>query len=202
MADRPIATTGQGDTPMTTTTVIPTTSRTSLVRAAWMGAVAGVVASLMMAAYAMIAAATYQGSGFFTPLYHIASVFLSPADMMTSMKSATMGGSNFQFFAGPALLGVLIHMMVGAMYGVGFSVLASLLKLRGMALVVGAVVWGGLVFVISSFVGLPLAAAIFNSGDQITNMAQLVGYGTFLVEHLIFGVCLGLVLFMRAKRTR
>ena len=35
-----------------------------------------------------------------------------------------------------------------------------------MALVAGAVVWGGLVFVISSFVGLPLAAAIFNSGDQ------------------------------------
>ena len=53
---------------------------------------------------------------------------------------------------------------------------------------------------ISSFVGLPLAAAIFNSGDQITNMAELVGYGTFLVEHLIFGLFLGLILFMGAKR--
>jgi len=79
----------------------------------------------MMAAYAMIAAATYQGSGFFTPLYHIASVVISPADMMSSMKSATMGGSNFEFFAGAALLGALIHMMVGAMYGVGFGVLAA-----------------------------------------------------------------------------
>lgn len=44
-------------------TQTPTTSRTSLVRTASMGAVAGVVASLTMAAYAMIAAATYQGSG-------------------------------------------------------------------------------------------------------------------------------------------
>lgn len=75
LADRPFATTP----PETTTharTTPPTTSRTSLTRTASIGAVAGVVASLMMAAYAMIAAATYQGSGFFTRLYHIASVFI------------------------------------------------------------------------------------------------------------------------------
>ena len=187
---------------MSTASTTPTTLRTSLVGAASLGAVAGIIGSLMMAAYAMLAAATYQGSGFFTPLYHIASVFISPADMMSSMESATMGGSNFKFFAGAALVGALVHMMVGAMYGVGFGVLASLAKIRGMALVAAAVVWGGLVFVISAFVGLPLAAVIFNSGDQITNMAELVGYGTFLVEHLIFGLFLGLILFMGAKRAR
>ncbi len=98
MADRPIDTTSPGGHHEHDTRA-PTT-RTRIVRAASMGAVAGVIASLMMAAYAMIAAATYQGSGFFTPLYHIASVFISPADMMSSMKSATMGGSNFEFFAG------------------------------------------------------------------------------------------------------
>ena len=185
---------------MTTATNTPTTTRTSLVRTASMGAVAGVIASLMMAAYAMIAAATYQGSGFFTPLYHIASVFISPADMMSSMRSATTGGSNFEFFAGPAVLGAVIHMMVGAMYGVGFGVVVSLTRIRGMALVAGGIAWGALVFVVSSFVGLPLAAAILNSGDQITNMAQLVGYGTFLVEHLIFGLVLGLILFMSPQR--
>ncbi len=187
---------------MSATTSAPATSLASLTRVASMGAIAGVIASLMMAAYAMIAAATYQGSGFFTPLYHIASVFISPADMMSSMQSATMGGSNFEFFAGAALLGALVHMMVGAMYGVGFAVLASLIRIRGMALVAAAVVWGGLVFVISSFAGLPLAATIFDSGDQITDMAELVGYGTFLVEHLVFGLFLGLLLFMGAKRAR
>ncbi|MEP6855373.1 MAG: hypothetical protein ABJA33_07885, partial [Pedococcus sp.] len=82
-----------------------------------------------------------------------------------------------------------------------FGVLASLTRIRGMALVAGGVVWGGLVFVISSFAGLPLAAAVLNSGDQITNMAELVGYGTFLAEHLIFGLFLGLILVMGAKRT-
>lgn len=185
---------------MSTDTHAPTT-RTRFARAASMGAVAGVIASLMMAAYAMIAAATYQGSGFFTPLYHIASTFISPDDMMSSMEGA-MGGSNFEFYFGPALLGALIHMMVGAMYGVGFGVLANLTRIHEMALVAAAVLWGGLVFVISSFVGLPLAAAIFDSGDQITNMAELVGYGTFLIEHLIFGLFLGLILFMGAKRAR
>ena len=185
---------------MSTATSTPNTLRTSLVRTASMGAVAGIIGGMMMAAYAMIAAATYLGSGFFTPLYHIASVFISPADMMSSMKSATMGGSNFEFFAGAALVGALVHMMVGAMYGVGFAVLASFAEIRGMALVASAVVYGGLVFVISSFAGLPLAAAIFNSGNQITNMAELVGYGTFLVEHLIFGLFLGLALFTGAKR--
>ncbi|MGB3827661.1 MAG: hypothetical protein WA962_02710 [Ornithinimicrobium sp.] len=178
------------------------TKRTQITRAASLGAIAGILASLMMAAYAMIAAATYQGTGFFTPLYHIASVFISPADMMSSMESATMGGSNFEFFAGAALLGAVVHMMVGAMYGVGFAVLVGLTRIRGMALVAAGVVWGGLVFVISSFVGLPLAAAVLNSGDQIANMAELVGYGTFLVEHLIFGLFLGLILVMGAKRTR
>ena len=122
--------------------------------------------------------------------------------MMTSMQSVTIGGLTFEFFAGPAVLGAVIHMMIGAMYGVGFAVLAGLTRICGMALAVAGTVWGGLVFVISSFVGLSLAAAIFNSGNQITDMAELVGYGTFLVEHLIFGLFLGLIFFMGAKRAR
>ncbi len=63
---------------MTTDTHTPTAHRTRIIRAASIGAVAGVIASLMMAAYARIAAATYQGSGFFTPRYHIASTFTRP----------------------------------------------------------------------------------------------------------------------------
>jgi len=33
-------------------------------------------------------------------------------------------------------------------------------------------------------------------------MADLVGYGTFLTEHLIFGLFLGLILVMGTKRAR
>jgi len=68
-----------------------------------------------------------------------------------------------------------------------------MMRLRGPILVAAGVVWGGLVFVISSCIGLPITAALFSSGDQVTHMARMVGYGTFLVEHLLFGPALGLV---------
>ena len=52
------------------------------------GTVAGIVAGVAMAMYAMLAAVTYQDSGFFTPLYHIASTFIEPTAMETSMQRA------------------------------------------------------------------------------------------------------------------
>lgn len=44
---------------------------------------------------------------------------------------------------------------------------------------------------ISSFIGLPLAAWVFGSGHQITHMATMVGYPTFLAEHVLYGLALG-----------
>ena len=75
-----------------------------LARPAIMGAMVG--------AMAMIAAATYQGTGFFTPLYHIASVYIEPKTTMTSMQHG-MADSTFYIVFGPAVLGAVIHMMVG-----------------------------------------------------------------------------------------
>jgi hypothetical protein len=186
---------------MTSTTTARATAKPGIKSLAVSGAVGGIVGSMGMAMYAMIAAATYQGSGFFTPLYHIASLFIAPDKMMTSMQSA-MAGSNFEFFFGAALLGAMIHMMTGVMFGAPFGIVAGLGRLGGATLVVAGSVWGAAVFVMSAFVGLPLAAALFNSGDQITDMAEKVGYGTFLVEHVIFGMVLGLWLaFRSAKRS-
>ena len=51
-------------------------SRMGLGRALVWGAGAGVLASLAMAAYAMMAAWA-KDAGFFTPLYHIASLLIS-----------------------------------------------------------------------------------------------------------------------------
>ncbi len=169
---------------------------TRVARAVLRGAVFGMVASLVMAAFAMMAAATYQHVGFFSPLYHIASTFISPSTLLTSMKNA-MAGDVFTFVAGPAVLGAIIHMMIGAMYGMMFALVAVLLRLRGAMLVAGGLLWGAMAFVLSSFVALPLAAKIFGSGDQITHMAATVGYGTFLAEHLLFGLALGLLLASR-----
>lgn len=165
------------------------------------GALAGMAASLVMAMFAMIAAATYQGAGFFTPLYHIASTFISPDTMMASMQHAA-DGSTFYFVFGPAVVGALVHMMIGAMYGAMFAIAAVLLRLRGPVLIPAGGVWGAMVFVASSFAALPIAAAVFSSGDQIAQMASTVGYGTFLTEHLLFGLALGMLLAARRPFAR
>jgi hypothetical protein len=177
------------------------TGTNALGMAALWGALAGVGASLVMAMYAMIAAWTYQHTGFFTPLYHIAATFAAPDTMMRSMEAA-MAGNAFTFVFGPAVLGAIIHMMVGAMYGAVFGVIAGLLRLVGAALVATAVLWGLIVFAMSTWIGLPVAAALFGSGDPIRNMASMVGYPTFIVEHLLFGLALGLLLLAPLRQRR
>ncbi len=172
--------------------------RNSVGGALVVGAVAGVLASLVMAMYAM-GAAWVDGTGFFTPLHHIASLWASPDPMMTSMQEA-MAGNDFQISAGTAVLGTLIHLMTGAAYGAGFGLLVSRLAVgRGLLVALGTG-YGGLVFVVSAFVGLPLAAAIFDAGDPISNMAEMAGWGTFVVEHLLFGLVLGLLVAARSRR--
>jgi len=184
---------------MSSTTTARIETKPGLGRTAIVGAIAGVIASLVMAMFAMIAAATYQHTGFFTPLYHIASLFIDPSTMMTSMQQG-MSGSNFYFAFGPAVVGAIVHMMTGAMYGIGFAVIARFAKLRGLNLIIAGMVYGAIIFAVSAWIGLPLAATIFSSGEPIANMASMVGYGTFLVEHIMFGVAAAVVLlpFTRA----
>ena len=174
----------------------PTSSGTAL-RGAWLG----MVASLVMAAFAMMAAATYQGSGFFTPLYHIASTVISPGTMGTSMARAADGNLFYVAFR-PAVLGAVIHMMVGAMYGAVFALVAPRLRLGGPTLALGGAVWGLVVFALSSFVALPLVAAVLGSRDQVADMARMVGYPTFVAEHVLFGLALGLLLVRRPAERR
>lgn len=175
--------------------------RGQALRAAAVGAGAGVVGSLLMATYAMVASLTYQHHGFFTPIYHIASVFLAPKALMSSMQQA-MNGHDFFFSLGPALLGAVIHMMIGLMYGAVFGAAVGLLRLPRALLLPAGAAFGVLVFVVSSWVGLPLAAAIFSSGDQIAHMASRVGYPTFLLEHVLFGAGTALALLAGSTGAR
>ena len=70
-------------------------------------------------------------------MYHIASTFIGPSTMETSMEQA-MDGGLFYFRGGPAALGLATHMAVGAVFGGIFGVLARALRLRGGI----AVAWG------------------------------------------------------------
>jgi hypothetical protein len=142
------------------------------------GAIAGMVAGAMMAMYAMIASATFLGQGFFTPLYGIASPLLGPGAMMQSMKQG------LYFTAGPAVLGLIIHMLWSALYGMLFALLVFFLRLRGMMALVGGLVYGLIVLVIMSFIVLPIVGA--------GTMPAMIGWPSFVVEHVIFGMVLGL----------
>lgn len=148
------------------------------------GAVGGALGALVMAMFAMIAAATYQHTGFFTPLYHIASPIIGTDTMMRSM------GTTY-FSAGPALLGLAVHIMVGMVFGLIFALIASRVGLRGAAAVPAGVVYGLMVMLFMGYLGLPITAAVLRGGDMVSDMASLVGWGTFSVEHAIYGLVLG-----------
>jgi hypothetical protein len=166
--------------------------RTYLGTAVRTGALWGVIAAAVMAMYAMVAGLTYLGTGFFTPLYHIASTVIEPDAMMTSMQRAMEGPSSFHFKFGPAVVGMTIHLATGAAYGIVFALLARAVRLSGLGAVAVGAVYGVAVLFFSSFLGLPIAAALFGGGDPIADMPQMVGWTTFTIEHVMFGVILGI----------
>ncbi|KRF29009.1 hypothetical protein [Phycicoccus sp. Soil802] len=175
-------------------------STVGLSRAVLVGAGSGVIASVVMAMYAMVAA-WVKGAGFFTPLHHSASLWASQDPMMTSMQDAS-AGSDLHFVFGTALLGAIIHMRTGAMYGAIFGIIVSRLR-RGLPAGAGiGLVYGFLVFAVSAYVALPIAAAIFDSGDPLKNMAQMAGWGTFIIEHLLYGLALGVLVALDRTRSR
>lgn len=154
-------------------------------RVGLLGAVAGIVAGLVMAVYAMMASATFLHQGFFTPLYGIASPLVGPGAMKTSM----MQGISFNF--GPAMLGIMVHMLWSALYGVIFGLIVAAARLRGGFALVAGLVYGLLVFLFMSYVALPIVG--------VASMPGMVGYPSFIAEHLLFGAVLGLWPLLRRQ---
>jgi hypothetical protein len=155
------------------------------------GASLGVVAALVMGMFAMIASATYHDTGFFTPLHHIASAVIEPDAMMRSME-AGMAGDTFAISTGPALLGLVLHLGTGAFWGAIFGLIVSTGRLRGVGGMLGGIVYGLVVLVVMAFIALPVIASIFGGGEPISDMPRLAGWGTFAIEHAIYGAVLGL----------
>ncbi len=142
------------------------------------GAMAGILAGIMMAMYAMIASATFLNQGFFTPLYGIASPIVGNHEMMKSMMEG------FYFTLGPALIGLMVHMAWSAIYGIIFGVVARALNLTGMVAVLGGLAYGLIVAGFMTWIVLPLVGQ--------GGMPGMIGGFSFTVEHLIFGMTLGL----------
>ena len=178
-----------------------TRKRPPVSRIVGIGAVAGLIAAIVMAMYAMIAAATYQGTGLFTPMYHIASLVTGPTHMMTSVEQA-MAGQPPYFAPGPAAVGMAIHLAVGLGFGALFGAIAGASGLRPAVTVLAGAVYGLVVLALNGFVLLPVAAAAFGAGEPIREMPSMAGWGTFILEHAIYGVVLGLGVALLTGRER
>lgn len=159
--------------------MVTTRDTNSWIRLLVTGIIAGMIAGAVMAMYAMIASVTFLGQGFFTPLYAIAAPLVGQQSLMSSMH-----GGAFYFTLGPAVLGLVVHMMWSALYGVIFGLIALWTHLRGLVAVIGGMIYGVLAMLFMSFIVLPIVG--------MGSMPSMVGWTPFTIQHLMFGLVIGL----------
>jgi hypothetical protein len=158
-------------------------------RAIELGMMAGMAAAVPMGIFALIASATWQHTGFFTPVYRIASM-LDPSSLAVSLEEASFG-STFYFDPQPFFSGGTVHLALGGFFGVIFALLWHRLRWRGRAALVAGIVYGLAVMALMSLVVLPLAAGLVGAGGEVADTASIPGWPTFTVAHLLYGLGLG-----------
>lgn len=161
------------------------------------GIFAGFGASMAMGLLAMAGSATYAGRGFFTPAYHVAFT-IDPNTLIQSLQKAE-AGERFFFAQESFIFGSVAHVMVGAVLGALFAVLAMRLHLRDKRALVGGVVYGLAVLVLMSVLVLPVVAEMSGAGQPISRMGGDIGWLTWVVLHVIFGLALGLWVYVRPQ---
>ena len=161
------------------------------------GIFAGIGASTVMGLLTMAASATYAGRGFFTPAYHVAFT-IDPNTLVQSLQKAD-AGERFFFAQESFIFGAIAHIMVGAVLGAVFAVLAMKSHLREKRALVGGLIYGLAVMVLMSVVVLPVVAEMSGAGQPISRMGGDIGWLTWVVVHAIFGLALGLWVYVRPQ---
>ena len=168
------------------------------------GILAGMVAAVPMGIFSMIAAATYQHRGFFTPMYHIASLLGDDTAARSLQEAAS--GDVFFFVPEPTIFGVAMHLVVGGFFGAIFAVVARVLLSRvepsrvepsralpsRASIIAVGVVYALLVMLLMSLVLVPAADAVLSGEERVSSFASVAGWGTFTIQHVIYGLVLGL----------
>jgi hypothetical protein len=167
-----------------------TTRLAGVERAIENGMMAGMAAAVPMGIFAMIASATWQRAGFYTPMYRIASV-LDPLPLEASLEEAAAGSPSFYFYPQPMFAGFAVHLAIGGFFGILFLALARALRVRGPASLAAGVVYGLAVAALMGLALLPLAADLLGGGRQVAETASIVGWPTFAAWHLVYGLGLG-----------
>jgi hypothetical protein len=171
--------------------------RTSLEKVAERGIFAGLIASTVMAVFSMAASVTYQGRGFFTPMYHAAFI-IDPTTMRAAIAKAGEG-EPFYFLRETFLFGMIVYVILGGSLGGLFAVTARRLRLHGTSALLGGIAYGMAVMVVMSLLVLPRAADLFGAGEPISKMGAEVGWPTFIATFAVFGLALGAWLFIRPQ---
>jgi hypothetical protein len=168
-----------------------------LERIAERGVCAGLVGSAVMGLFAMVASATYQGRGFFTPMYH-AAFTVDPQTMVASIAQATTG-ERFYFIRESFMVGMITYVFVGGTLGAVFGVLARVLRLHGARALAGGVAYGLAVMGVMSLLVLPRVGEMSGAGHPIADMGAEVGWPTFVSYFVVFGLVLGAWVYLRPQ---
>jgi len=168
-----------------------------LERIAERGVCAGLVGSAVMGLFAMVASATYQGRGFFTPMYH-AAFTVDPQTMVASIGQAA-AGDRFYFIRESFLIGMITYVFVGGVLGAAFGVIARVLRLHGGRALAGGVGYGLTVMGVMSLLVLPRVGTMSGAGKPISDMGAEVGWPTFVSYFVLFGLVLGAWVYLRPQ---
>jgi uncharacterized membrane protein YagU involved in acid resistance len=163
------------------------------------GILAGMTAAIPMGLFAMIAAATYQHRGFYTPLYQIASL-LGDDTLGASVRQAARG-EPFYFVPEPVVFGASTHLMVGAFFGAVFAVVTKPARSRSISVLTG-IVYGLVVMLAMGLVVVPAADAVLGRAERLQDLPSMAGWWTFTFQHVIYGLVLGWWPWLRRPEVR
>ncbi len=135
------------------------------------GIVGGVVAGIAMAMVAMIWT-MLAGAGFWRPMDLIASILLG--------KSAITGG--FQLI--PEFLGMVIHLMLSAVFGLIFAAVAARTSWSSGAIIGAGLAYGLLLWIVNVVI---IDTLFIPAGLSLAPTLLMV------VVHLVYGLVLGLI---------
>jgi uncharacterized membrane protein YagU involved in acid resistance len=145
------------------------------------GAIAGIVAGLVFAAFEMIASGLMMGAqAFFMPLRMIGAIALGPEALEPGYSLATAG------FAG-----VAVHMVLAIVYGIILGEIVAML--RGPAAIIATgTVFGFALWLINFYLIAPALFPWFREADPLVQ---------FVAHTFFFGTVLGYYLWKSHQRS-
>jgi hypothetical protein len=145
------------------------------------GAIAGIVAGLVFAAFEMVVSAFMMGAGaFFMPLRMIGAIALGPETLEPSYSLLTA-----------SFAGVIVHMILSVIYGLIFGAIATVLG-GPMAFVGIGTVFGFALWLINFYLIAPFAFPWFQEANPIVQ---------FIAHTFVFGTVLGYFLWKLHERS-